>query len=286
MHNLTSRYVKSNGPLWTAEVQQAWGNVLDPLWEANSGTIMQIGEMFGLTSNEILRLPMQIRTISAHLTDETIDSSDGISANPNGIRLVYGAPISLLDRMRERDPYLNSNAGRRLLNTMAGFKDRQKLDDTYYDLAPRTLKSQMANNPYALDGFRTYSFFQLVRYAILRYLSGAHEARMWYMNKLCTDGGADWDYTKRQAVKALRMAGYQLPPCVGQGLHAHVKGYTPLPTFADRVSRDPKLPAQLWGGSAHRFGAYVFMILMLIMISAAEPVFWITHSIANRFQRQ
>jgi hypothetical protein len=284
VHDLTNRYEQANGPLWTAQVQKAWGNVLDPLWEANHGSLIRLGEILGL--NNAMTLPMHIRRLSAHLSGEIVDTGDGVTADPDAIPLVYAAPPSLLDRMRERDPYLDSDAGRRLLATMAGFRERRFLDNTYYDQAPRTTKAQIENNPYAPDGFRTYSFFALVRYAIMRYEEGAHEARLWYENQLCADDGADWDYDPGQAEAALKKAGHQSPPCIGQGLHAHVQGYSPPPTFATRVARDPQLPDQLWGASAHRFGADMFVVVLLLMLAIAWPVLRLTHGIANRFQRQ
>lgn len=284
VHDLTARYEQANGPLWTAQVQKARGNVFDPLWEANHGGLLRLGETFGLDSP--MTLPMHIRQLSAHLTGEIVDTGDGVTAKPDVIPLVYAAPSSLLDRMRERDPYLDSAAGRHLLATMAGFSERRSVDNTYYDRAPRTPQAQMRNNPYALDGFRTYSFFALVRYAIMRYENGAHEARLWYENQLCADDGADWDYDHGQAEAALKRAGHRPPPCIGQGLHAHVQGYSPPPTFAARVASDPELPAQLWGTPARRFGADMFVLVLLLMLAIAWPVLRLTDGIANRFQRQ
>jgi hypothetical protein len=281
VHNLTGRYENANGPLWTAEVQKAWGNVLDPLWEANAGAIQRLGEVLGLDSTHVLALPMRVRRLSAWLTGETVDTGDGVTADPEAIPLVYAAPPSLLDRVRERDPYLRSQAGLRLLAAMAGFRNRQTLDNTDYDMAPRTRQAQLHKNPYAGDGFRTDSFFALARYAILRYQFGAREARLWYMNQLCADGGADWRYDRTQAEAALRQAGHPSPPCVGAGLHAHVAGYRPLPTFAEQVARDPQLPSQLWGAAARRFGIDVFALVLLLGYGIASlllrPVRGIAH---------
>jgi hypothetical protein len=286
VHGLTARYAQANGPLWTAEVQQAWGNVLDPLWEANHGSIIRLAGMLGLDSEKALRAPMELRRLSARLTGESVDTGDGETADPDAIPLVYAAPPSLLERMRERDSYLGSQAGRRLLAAMAGFRKRRALDDTYYDTAPRTVKAQIDNNPYATDGFRTYSFFALVRYAILRYEDGAHEARLWYMNQLCADDGADWDYDRAQAMAALRKAGYTPPPCIGRGLQAHVQGYHPPPTFAARVAGDPQLPDELWGAAAKRFGIDVFAAVLMAMLVVTGPVMGLARAIANRVQRQ
>ncbi len=272
VHDLTARYEQANGPLWTAEVQQAWGNVLDPLWEANHGSIIRLAGMVGLDSEAALRFPMALRRLSARLAGETVDTADGVTADPNAIPLVYAAPPSLLERMRERDTYLGSPAGRRLLAAMAGFRKRRALDDTYYDTAPRTPRAQLKYNPYAADGFRTYSFFALVRYAILRYEDGAHEARLWYMNQLCADDGADWDYDRGQAQAALRTAGYTLPPCIGRGLKAHVQGYHPPPTFAVRVASDPQLPDQLWGTAAKRFGIDAFALALVLGLGIVDPL--------------
>lgn len=286
VRDLTIRYERANGPLWTAEVQKAWGNVLDPLWEANHGAIVRLGKALGLGSTTVLRLPMVARRLSAAVTGEIVDSSDGISPGPDVIPLVYGAPSSMLDRMRERDPYLRTPVGRRLLATMAGFRDRRSVDNTYYDAAPRTPKSQAENNPYAPDGFRTYSFFALVHYAILRYERGDRQARLWYENQLCTDGGADWDYGRMQAEAALQKAGYRTPPCIGHGLQAHIKGYRPPPTFAELVVRHPQLPGQLWGASAKRFGRDVFVAALVMMMVLAIPVRRLVHGIANGGRRQ
>ena len=286
VRDLTTRYEQANGPLWTAEVQKARGNVLDPLWEANHGAILRLGEMLGLGSTTVMRLPMELRRLSSAVTGETVDTSDGISSSPDAIPLVYGAPPSMLDRMRETDTYLRSSAGRRLLATMAGFCDRRSVDNTYYDTAPRTPRSQTENNPYAPDGFRTYSFFALVRYAILRYERGDQQARLWYENQLCIDGGADWDYERIQAEAALRKAGYRPPPCIGHGLHAHMKGYRPPPTFSNLVARDPQLPGQLWGAAAKRFGRDVFIAALVMMVLLAVPALWLVHGIANGGRRQ
>ena len=286
VHELTTRYEQANGPLWTAEVQKAWGNVLDPLWEANHGAILRLGELLGLGSTTVLGLPMEVRRLSAAVTGEIVDTSDGISSGADVIPLVYGAPPPMLDRLRERDPYLRSRTGRRLLATMSGFHDRRSVDNTYYDMVPRTPKSQAENNPYAPDGFRTYSFFALVHYAILRYERGDQQARLWYENQLCADGGADWDYGRIQAEAALRKAGYRPPPCIGHGLHARIKGYRPSPTFADLVARDPRLPGRLWGAAAKRFGRDVFVAVLAMMVLLAVPVRWLVHGIANGGRRQ
>lgn len=274
VHALTGRYERANGPLWTAEVQKAWGNVLDPLWEANAGTIQRLGEALGLNSTHVLALPMRWRRLSARLSGETVDTRDGVASDPDAIPLVYAAPPSLLDRIRERDPYLRSQAGQRLLDAMAAFRNRQALDNTYYDTAPRTRQAQLHNNPYAGDGFRTDSFFALARYAIMRYAFGAHQARLWYENRLCVDGGADWLYDRTQAEAALRQAGHRSPPCMGSGPHAHVAGYRPPPTFAEQVARDPQLPAQLWGTAAKRFGIDVFALLLLPGYGIAGLLLW------------
>ena len=58
VHNLTARYERANGPLWTAEVQKAWGNVLDPLWEANHGAIQRLGEALGLEPGDLFTRPV------------------------------------------------------------------------------------------------------------------------------------------------------------------------------------------------------------------------------------
>lgn len=286
VHDLTSRYEQANGPLWTAQVQRAWHNVLDPLWEANHGAILRLGEMLGLGSTAALHLPMKVRRLSAAVTGETVDTSDGISSSSNIIPFVYGAPSSMLDRMRERDPYLRSHAGQRLLSTMAGFRNRQSVDNTYYEAAPRTPQSQAMNNPYAPDGFRTYSFFALVRYAIMRYEFGDQQARLWYENQLCADDGADWDYSQQRAEAALQEAGHKPPACQGQGLHAHIKGFRALPTFADMVAKDPQLPGQLWGRAAKRFGIDVFMAVLVLMLVLATPGMWLVRGIANGGLRQ
>lgn len=286
VRDLTTRYEQANGPLWTAEVQKAWGNVLDPLWEANHGAIVRLGEMLGLGNAPALRLPMVVRRLSAAATGETVDTSDGILSGPDVIPLVYAAPLSMLERMREKDQYLRTPAGRRLLATMTGFNDRRSVDNTYYDTAPKTPNAQAENNPYAPDGFRTYSFFALVHYAILRYERGDRQARQWYENQLCTDGGADWDYNRIQAEAALQKAGYRPPPCIGHGLHAHIKGYRPPPSFADLVARNPRLPRQLWGAAAKRFARDVFVAVLVVMMALAIPVRWLAHAIANGDRRQ
>lgn len=286
VRDLSTRYEQANGPLWTAQVQEAWGNVLDPLWEANHGTVLKLGGMLGLGSAAALRLPMEMRRLSAAVSGETVDTSDGVSSSLDAIPLVYGAPSSMLDRMRERDPYLRSRAGRRLLATMAGFRNRRSVDNTYYDAAPRTAQSQAEYNPYAPDGFLTYSFFALARYAILRYEFGDQQARVWYENQLCTDDGADWEYNSKRAEAALRKAGHPTPPCIGQGLHAHIKGFKPLPTFADMVAKDPQLPGQLWGTAAKRFGIDVFSVALALMLVLAMPMLWLARGIANGIQRQ
>lgn len=251
LHNLSARYEQANGPMWTAEVQRARGNVLDPLWEANHGTIQRLGEAAGLDAVGALTLPMRLRRISAWLSGETVDTNDAVASDPGAIPFVYGAPPSLLGKMRDRDPLLRSDAGRRLLATMAGFGARESLDDTDYDKAPRTERAQAENNPYARDGFRTYSFFRLVRYAVIRYQDGDAAALSWYRHRLCT---GDWDYDVMQARAALRAAGHRLAPCPEA---------SPLPTFVQRVAADPQLPARLWGPASKRFGVDAFILVLL-----------------------
>lgn len=252
VHNLTNRYTQANGPLWTAEVQQARGNVLDPLWEANHGVIQRLGEAVGLDGVGALTLPMRLRRISARLTGETVDTNDAVTSSPDAIPFVYGTPPSLLKRMRERDALLRSDAGRRLLATMAGFGMRQSLDDTDYDKAPRTMRAQAENNPYLRDGFRTYAFFSLAHYAVIRFEDGDTAARAWYRQRLCT---GDWDYDVKRARAALKAAGHRLAPC---------PDHAPLPTFAQRVAADPQLPARLWGPASKRFGIDAFALVLVL----------------------
>jgi hypothetical protein len=257
VHNLTTRYEQANGPLWTAEVQRARGNVLDPLWEANHGAIQRLGEAVGLDAVTVLTLPMRLRRFSAFLTGETVDTSDAVASSPSAVPFVYGAPPSLLEKMREKDAWLRSDAGRRLLATMAGFGMRQSLDDTDYDKAPRTEQAQAENNPYARDGFRTYSFFSLARYAVIRFEDGDAAARAWYRHRLCA---GDWDYDVTQARAALKAAGHRLGPCPHE---------SPLPTFAQRVAANPQLPAQLWGRASKRFGIYAFALVLVFSYGIA-----------------
>jgi len=265
VHDLTARYEQANGPLWTAEVQQAWGNVLDPLWEANHGTIQRLGRDMGLDAVGVLALPMRIRRLSAFLTGETVDTNDAVAADPGAIPLVYGAPPSLLDRMRNTDPFLRSDAGKRLLVAMAGFRARKRLDDTYYDEVPRTGQAQAENNPYARDGFRTYSFFKLAHYAVIRFEDGDAAARRWYMHRLCA---GDWDYDVKLARAALKAAGHTPAPCTDA---------SPLPTFSQRVSADPQLPARLWGSAAKRFGVYAFALVLVLGYGIAYALLRIAH---------
>jgi hypothetical protein len=266
VHNLTARYENANGPLWTAEVQRAWGNVLDPLWEANHGAIQHLGEALGMDSVGALALPMRIRRFSAFLTGETVDTSDAVTSDADVIPLVFGAPQSLLDQMRDKDPLLNSDAGKRLLAAMAGFGDRKTLDDTYYDTAPRTEQAQLNNNPYARDGFRTYSFFNLARYAITRFEDGDAAARRWYMHRLCA---GDWDYDVKLARAALAAAGHKPAPCTGD---------RPLPTFSQRVAADLQLPTRLWASASKRFGAYVFVLVLVLTYGITYPLLRIARS--------
>ena len=273
VHNLTARYERANGPLWTAEVQKAWGNVLDPLWEANHGAIQRLGEALGLDSTSVLALPMRVRRFSAWLTGETVDTSDGITADADAIPFVYGAPPSLLDKMRSKDPFLNSDAGTRLLTTMARFRNRRTLDDTDYDTAPRTEQAQLHNNPYARDGFRTYSFFALTRYAIRRFDDGDTAARRWYMHRLCV---GDWDYDVGQARAALKAAGYAPAPCTD---------YRPLPSFAELVAKDPRLPDRLWDSASKRFGVYAFALVLVLGYGIAYPLLRLVRGIANGGRR-
>ena len=82
VHNLTARYERANGPLWTAEVQKAWGNVLDPLWDVNHGTIQCLGEGMSPPAAGALALLTRIRCFCALLTGQTVDTSDAVHSDP------------------------------------------------------------------------------------------------------------------------------------------------------------------------------------------------------------
>jgi hypothetical protein len=216
---------------------------------------------------------MRIRRFSAFLTGETVDTNDAVAAYPDAIPLVYGAPPSLLNKMRDKDPYLRSDAGKRLLAVMAGFGDRKTLDDTYYDTAPRTEQAQLNNNPYARDGFRTYSFFELARYTVIRFEDGEAAARSWYMHRLCA---GDWDYDVGQARAALRAAGHAPLPCEND---------KPMPSFADRVAADPQLPVRLWGSASKSFGVYVFALVLVLGYGIARLLLHLVRGIARGGRR-
>jgi hypothetical protein len=106
------------------------------------------------------------------------------------------------------------------------------------------------------------------------------------MNQLCADDGLDWSYGRKQAQAALRKAGYTPPPCIGQGLHAHVKGFNAPPSFSEMVAKDPQLPEVLWGKAAKRFGIYVFVAVLILIFAIVCPVLWMMHGVAHAKQRQ